>query len=36
MAKQPKEKGITKDRLVGMKVIDGNGCVIGTVKDIGK
>ncbi len=35
MAKQPKEKGITKDRLVGMKVIDGNGCVIGTVKDIG-
>lgn len=35
MAKQPKEKGITKDRLVGMKVIDGNGCLIGTVKDIG-
>jgi sporulation protein YlmC with PRC-barrel domain len=35
VAKQPKEKGITKDRLVGMKVIDSNGNMIGTVTDIG-
>jgi sporulation protein YlmC with PRC-barrel domain len=35
MAKQPKDKAVTKDRLVGMKVIDSNGCIIGTVKDIG-
>ena len=35
MAKQPKEKGVTKDRLIGMKVIDSKGCVAGTVKDIG-
>lgn len=35
MAKQPKEKGITKDRLVGMKIIDSNGYFVGTVKDIG-
>jgi len=35
MAKQPKEKGITKDRLIGMKVVDGNGYMVGTVKDIG-
>jgi sporulation protein YlmC with PRC-barrel domain len=35
MAKQPKDKGVTKDRLVGMKVIDSNGNVVGTVTDIG-
>jgi sporulation protein YlmC with PRC-barrel domain len=35
MAKQPKEKAITKDRLVGMKVLDGNGYVVGTITDIG-
>lgn len=35
MAKQAKDKGLTKDRLVGMKVIDSKGYVIGTVKDIG-
>jgi sporulation protein YlmC with PRC-barrel domain len=35
MAKQVKDKGITKDKLVGMKVIDGKGIVVGTVKDIG-
>jgi sporulation protein YlmC with PRC-barrel domain len=35
MAKQAKDKGLTKDRLVGMKVIDNKGYVIGTVKDIG-
>jgi sporulation protein YlmC with PRC-barrel domain len=35
MAKQAKDKGVTKDKLIGMKVIDGKGYVIGTVKDIG-
>jgi sporulation protein YlmC with PRC-barrel domain len=35
MAKQVKDKGITKDRLVGMKVVDGKGNFVGTVKDIG-
>ena len=35
MAKQAKDKGVTKDRLVGMKVLDGKGYVVGTVKDIG-
>ena len=35
MAKQPKDKGITKDRLIGMKVVDSKGYVVGTVKDIG-
>jgi sporulation protein YlmC with PRC-barrel domain len=34
MAKQTKEKGVTKDRLVGMKVVDGNGNLVGTVTDI--
>jgi sporulation protein YlmC with PRC-barrel domain len=32
MAKQ--EKGITKDMLVGMQVIDAEGNMVGTVKDI--
>ena len=35
MAKQQKDKGVTKDRLVGMKIIDSNGNFAGTVKDIG-
>lgn len=35
MAKQTKEQGVTKDKLVGMKVIDSKGFVVGTVKDIG-
>jgi sporulation protein YlmC with PRC-barrel domain len=35
MAKQPKEKGITKDKLIGMKVIDSKGYIAGTVADIG-
>jgi sporulation protein YlmC with PRC-barrel domain len=35
MAKQQKDKGITKDRLVGMKIIDSNGDLVGIVKDIG-
>jgi sporulation protein YlmC with PRC-barrel domain len=35
LAKTQKEKTVTKDRLVGMKVIDGEGNLVGTVKDIG-
>jgi sporulation protein YlmC with PRC-barrel domain len=35
LAKQSKDKGVTKDRLVGMKVISSDGYMIGTVKDIG-
>jgi sporulation protein YlmC with PRC-barrel domain len=35
MAKQTKDKGITKDRLIGMKVVDSKGYVVGTVNDIG-
>jgi len=35
MAKDNKDKGITKDRLVGMKVVDSKGYLLGTVKDIG-
>lgn len=34
MAKPPKEKSITKDKLIGMKVIDGEGNIVGTVKDV--
>jgi len=29
------EKSVTKDRLVGMTVIDSDGNIVGTVKDIG-
>ncbi len=35
MSKPPKEKSVTKDKLIGMKVIDGNGNLVGTVKDVG-
>ncbi|MCJ7469871.1 PRC-barrel domain-containing protein, partial [Candidatus Bathyarchaeota archaeon] len=35
MAKQSKEKSITKDKLIGMKVIDSKGSIVGTVTDIG-
>jgi sporulation protein YlmC with PRC-barrel domain len=35
IARQTKDKGVTKDKLVGMKVIDSKGYMIGTVKDIG-
>ena len=35
MAKSQKEKSVTKDRLIGMKVIDGDGNLVGTVKDVG-
>jgi sporulation protein YlmC with PRC-barrel domain len=35
LSKQQKEKSVTKDKLIGMKVIDGNGNLVGTVKDVG-
>jgi sporulation protein YlmC with PRC-barrel domain len=35
LSKPQKEKSVTKDRLVGMKVIDADGNVVGTVKDVG-
>ena len=35
MAKPQKNKSVTKDRLVGMTVIDSDGNIVGTVKDIG-
>ncbi|MEM2099078.1 MAG: PRC-barrel domain-containing protein [Candidatus Bathyarchaeia archaeon] len=35
MAKQQKEKSVTKDKLIGMTVIDAEGNIVGTVKDVG-
>ena len=35
MAKAQKEKSVTKDKLVGMTVIDTDGNAVGTVKDVG-
>jgi sporulation protein YlmC with PRC-barrel domain len=35
MSKPQKEKSLTKDRLIGMKVINGEGKLLGTVKDLG-
>ena len=35
MAKPQKDKSVTKDRLIGMTVIDSDGNIVGTVKDIG-
>jgi len=35
LAKPQKEKSVTKDKLVGMKVIDADGKLVGTVKDVG-
>jgi sporulation protein YlmC with PRC-barrel domain len=34
MSKQEKEKSVTKDTLIGMQVIDAEGHLIGTVKDV--
>jgi len=34
MSRQEKEKAMTKDRLIGMEVIDSDGNAAGTVKDI--
>ncbi|MEM2424864.1 MAG: PRC-barrel domain-containing protein [Candidatus Bathyarchaeia archaeon] len=31
---QARERGVTRERLVGMQVIDGDGYLIGTVRDI--
>jgi sporulation protein YlmC with PRC-barrel domain len=35
LAKPQKEKSVPKDKLVGMKVIDAEGNLVGTVKDVG-
>ena len=35
MSKPQKEKSLTKDRLVGMKVISAEGKLVGTIKDVG-
>jgi sporulation protein YlmC with PRC-barrel domain len=35
LSKPQKEKSVTKDRLIGMKVISADGKLIGTVKDVG-
>lgn len=35
MAKPQKEKSVTKDKLVGMTVIDADGNTVGKVKDVG-
>lgn len=35
MSKPQKEKSVTKDKLIGMTVIDSNGNTVGTVKDVG-
>jgi sporulation protein YlmC with PRC-barrel domain len=34
-AMQPKEKTFTRDKLVSLKVVDAEGYVVGTVKDVG-
>ena len=35
MSRPQKEKSTTKDKLIGMQVINGDGNLIGTVKDVG-
>ncbi len=35
MVKPQEDRSVTKDRLVGMTVIDADGNIVGTVKDIG-
>jgi len=35
LSKPQKEKSVTKDKLVGMTVIDSDGNIAGTVKDVG-
>lgn len=34
MSQQSGEKSVTRERLIGMQVIDGEGYLVGTVKDI--
>lgn len=35
MSKSQKDKSVTKDKLVGMKVVSADGRLVGTVKDVG-
>jgi sporulation protein YlmC with PRC-barrel domain len=35
VSKSPKDKTVSKDKLIGMKVISAEGKLVGTVKDIG-
>ncbi len=35
MSKQQKEKSVTKDKLIDMKVVSADGKLVGTVKDVG-
>jgi sporulation protein YlmC with PRC-barrel domain len=35
LSSKPKEKSVTKDKLVGMKVISAEGKLVGAVKDVG-
>lgn len=35
MAKVQKEKSVTKDKLIGMTVVDSDANTVGTVKDVG-
>ncbi|MGF3522613.1 MAG: PRC-barrel domain-containing protein [Candidatus Bathyarchaeia archaeon] len=35
MSKSQKDKTLTKDKLIGMKVINADGKLVGTVKDVG-
>lgn len=34
MSKPQKEKSVTKDKLIGIKIIDGDGNLVGAVKDV--
>jgi sporulation protein YlmC with PRC-barrel domain len=34
LSKSQKGKSVTKDKLIDMEVIDGNGNIVGTVKDV--
>jgi sporulation protein YlmC with PRC-barrel domain len=35
LSTKPKEKSVTKDKLVGMKVVSADGRLVGSVKDVG-
>jgi sporulation protein YlmC with PRC-barrel domain len=35
LSSKPKEKSVTKDKLVGMKVVSADGRLMGSVKDVG-
>jgi sporulation protein YlmC with PRC-barrel domain len=35
LSTKPKEKSVTKDKLVGMKVVSADGRLMGSVKDVG-